>query len=50
MFLIAVTPVALIMRLIGKDPLNRKFQSDVHSYWITRPEKGPTPESMTEQF
>ena len=50
MFLIAVTPVALIMRALGKDPLHRNFDKDADSYWIARPEKGPAPESMRDQF
>ena len=29
------TPLALVFRVIGKDPMNRKFQAG-HSYWVVR--------------
>jgi hypothetical protein len=30
-----VTPLAIVFRLIGRDPLNREFDPDIDSYWIT---------------
>ena len=30
------TPVALLFRLLGKDPLRRKFDRSAESYWIRR--------------
>ena len=30
-----LTPLALVFRLIGRDTLNRKFDPDTDSYWIT---------------
>lgn len=33
-FFVAITPVGLIMRLVGKNPLTARSQSD--SYWIRR--------------
>jgi hypothetical protein len=30
-----LTPLAMVLRLIGRDPLNRKFDPDIGSYWIT---------------
>ena len=29
------TPLAVVLRLIGRDPLGRKFDPDIGSYWIT---------------
>ncbi|MHC4143527.1 MAG: hypothetical protein ACYSUD_01985 [Planctomycetota bacterium] len=29
-----LTPLAIMFRLIGRDPLNRKFDPDIDSYWI----------------
>ena len=30
-----LTPLAMLFRLTGRDSLNRKFDSDIDSYWIT---------------
>ena len=35
-FYLIFTPVALIMRLFNKDPLNRKIDKKAKSYWIKR--------------
>ena len=50
LFFLTVTPIALIFRLIGKDPLNRKADPNCASYWIKRDPKELTPESMKNQF
>ena len=49
-FFTTVTPVALIMKLCGKDSLNRKFDPSVKSYWIERQPPGPDPKTMRNQF
>jgi len=49
-FYLAVTPTALIMRLLGKDPLTRKIDPEAESYWIDRKPPGPAPNTMTNQF
>ena len=49
-FFVTVTPTALIMKMMGKDPLNRKFDRNVKSYWIDRTPPGPSPETMKNQF
>lgn len=37
-----VTPVGLILRLAGHDPMKRRFESSVTSYWEPRePERDP---------
>ncbi len=28
-----ITPVGLLFRILGRDPLNRRFESDRESYW-----------------
>jgi hypothetical protein len=48
MFLLIVTPVALVMRAAGRDAL--RLRSRVGSYWIRRTPPGPPPESFTHQF
>jgi hypothetical protein len=50
LFFFTVTPIALIMRIVGKDPLNRRFDLVAKSYWIKRNPPGPTPNSMRQQF
>ena len=45
-FFFVVTPIALIMRIIGKDLLNLKFNKD-KSYWI---EKTGPKSKMKNQF
>jgi len=45
-FFFVVTPIGLIMRFIGKDLLNLKFNND-KSYWIEK--KGPK-SKMKNQF
>jgi Saxitoxin biosynthesis operon protein SxtJ len=35
-FYVVMTPVGLIMRLIGRDPLQRKLDRAASSYWIKR--------------
>ncbi len=44
-----VTPVAAVMRLVGKDPLRLRPAPEAASYWIVRPPPGP-PSSMKQQF
>jgi hypothetical protein len=44
---LVVTPIGLIMRLAGKDPLRLKFNKDAKSYWL---ERGPSSGSMSKQF
>jgi hypothetical protein len=50
MFYLVFTPVGLVMRLSGKDPLRLKFESNTKSYWIERRPPGPPPETMAQQF
>lgn len=49
-FFLAVTPVALIMRMFGKDVLGLRRRRDTTSYWIARETTGSAPESMKQQF
>jgi len=45
-----VTPIALLFRLLGKDPLRLRLEPGAHSYWIERTPPGPAPQTMTNQF
>ncbi len=50
LFFVTVTPIALAMRLVGKDPLRLRFDPAAESYWIRRQPPGPDPETMRHQF
>ena len=50
LFYCVLTPVGVLMRLTGKDPLRLKLDADADSYWITREPPGPPADSMTNQF
>jgi hypothetical protein len=50
LFFLTVTPLALLMRMLGKDPLRLRRDSRASSYWILREPPGPPPESMKNQF
>jgi hypothetical protein len=50
MFYLVITPIGLLMRLFGKDPLRLKYDPSAESYWIPRDPPGPAPESLKDQF
>ncbi len=35
-FYLVFTPVGLIMRLLGRDPMRRRFDREAESYWVAR--------------
>jgi Saxitoxin biosynthesis operon protein SxtJ len=35
-FWLVVTPIALLLRVLGKDPMRRKFDDFIESYWEPR--------------
>ncbi len=41
-YFLLVTPIGLILRVLGRDPLARRFQRDAESYWTPRP---PAPDA-----
>ena len=43
------TPVALVFRLIRRDPLQRRFDPELPSYWVP-PRARPSKESYFQQF
>jgi hypothetical protein len=50
LFYLVLTPMALILRLLGKDLLRLRRDPGAPSYWIERNPPGPEPESMANQF
>ena len=49
-FAIGVIPTGLVLRLMGKDPMRRKFDPRAETYWIPRNPPGPPPATMKNQF
>ena len=50
MFFGVITPIGLLMRTLGKDPLRLKLDKAAGSYWIARTPPGPAPETFKDQF
>jgi ABC-type glycerol-3-phosphate transport system permease component len=44
------TPASLIMKLVGKDPLNRKFDKEAKTYWSFRAREPIPKEQYLRQF
>lgn len=36
-YYVVVTPIGLVMRLVGRDPMQRRFDRSATSYWTHRP-------------
>ncbi len=49
-FILAILPVGLLLRLFGKDTLRLQCRTGVKSYWIERRPPGPLPNSLLRQF
>jgi hypothetical protein len=49
-YLTTIVPIGLLLRLMGRDLLNLKFDDRAASYWVVREPPGPAPETMTQQF
>jgi hypothetical protein len=45
-----IAPVAIGMRLGGRDALRRRLDPQARSYWIERTPPGPPPDSLPHQF
>ena len=48
-FYLVITPIGLIMRLLGKDPLQRDLDPDAPTYWTRRP-PAAEPQRYFRQF
>jgi hypothetical protein len=49
-FYSTVTPVALVLRLLGKDLLSLQIDRTASTYWIERRPPGPAPDMLRQQF
>jgi hypothetical protein len=45
-----VTPIALVLRVLGKDLLRLRIDRGADSYWLERRPPGPAPGTMRNQF
>ncbi len=50
LFIFAVIPSGIYLRLSGKDPMKKNFNKGLDSYWVKRYPPGPEPESLNKQF
>ncbi len=50
LFYAVVTPMALLVRMLGKDLLRLRRDRQAASYWIEREPPGPPPDTMKLQF
>lgn len=50
MFAVLFVPIAVAMRLFGRDALRLRRDQAAESYWIVRDPPGPEPQSIVNQF
>jgi hypothetical protein len=50
LFYLVFTPIGLVLRLLGKDLLNRKFDPEAPTYWISKPKEPFDPKRYERQF
>lgn len=49
-FFVVVTPISVIIRIFGKDPLNRKIDKGAPTYWTKRQKESSVRTSLERQF
>ena len=49
-YYVILTPIAIIVRICGKDPLNRKIEKSASGYWSVRQSAKPVKEQLEKQF
>jgi len=50
LFYSTVTPIGILFRWLGKDPLRLRLDQNADTYWIERHPPGPAPHTMPRQF
>ena len=43
-------PIGLVLRAVGKDPLQRRLDPDAETYWIKREDGGPDRDQLERYF
>lgn len=49
-FYLVVTPTGLVIRLLGKDPLQRRIDPEASTYWIPKSYDDPSPERLKKYY
>ena len=49
-FFLTITPIGFILRALGKDPLAKRPDPDVDSYWVLRDEPAPSTKERLERY
>tara|TARA_B100001094_G_C18056081_1_gene732542 strand:- start:21 stop:449 length:429 start_codon:yes stop_codon:yes gene_type:complete len=50
LYVFAVIPSGIYLRISGKDPMKLKFDKNAKTYWIERKPPGPKSQSLDKQF
>jgi hypothetical protein len=50
LFFLGVTPLGIVKRMLGWDPMRTRYDADAATYWIDRDPPGPAPDSLPNQF
>jgi hypothetical protein len=50
LFFAVLTPIGIVIRLAGKDPLRLRLEPRASSYWVARSSAGERRTSMTKQY
>ena len=50
LFYAVITPFGVARQLLGADPMTRKFEPALKTYWIDREPPGPEADSFNNQF
>ncbi len=50
LFVAAIMPVALVLRLLGKDIIRLRSEPTLETYWLPKGPPGLTPGSLKDQF
>lgn len=48
-YYLVLTPIALVLKVAGYDPMERRFDPSMESYWVRQP-KAPDPRRYFRQF
>ena len=49
-FFLLITPVGLLMRLAGRDPMRRKLDPEAPTYWIPRVDESDPKERLEKLY
>jgi hypothetical protein len=49
-YYLVVTPIGLVMRLVGYDAMKRRFDGEATTYWVHRPDNAADAKSYFRQF